>query len=197
MSSPSVVIFGPSGFIGKEIVPAFLEALQKQEISSLTLATRNGSSPQYDAVRSQGARVSPAVFDDREVLIDLLRDADVVISCTGTMGDYNANRKALVEACKCGLFSPHVDAIFCQALDLIYAYGPPPGLKLKSWNRLRSRCQGVCTLGMGHRPAWYQISSSDVYQQARTPFLCRATGSQGRSRTHWPDYGNVILQVVW
>src|SRR5690348_2021255 len=101
MSAPSVAIFGPHGFIGKQVVPAFLDALQKKELSSLKLATRNPTSSAYDAARSQGSNVCLVNFDDKPALCRLLEDVDVVISCMGTGGNYKENKKILVECCKC------------------------------------------------------------------------------------------------
>ncbi|KAA8642792.1 uncharacterized protein ATNIH1004_009544 [Aspergillus tanneri] len=99
MSVPSVAIFGPHGFIGKEIVPTFVEALSKKEISSLKLLTRNPTSSVYNTARSRGASICPVAFSDRPALRRLLEGVDVVISCMGTSGNYKENKKELVDAC--------------------------------------------------------------------------------------------------
>lgn len=100
MAAPCVALFGPNGFIGKEILPAFLDALQTRELSSLKLATRNPSSSAYDAARSRGAIVCPVDFGDKVSLRRMLEDVDIVVSCMGTGGDYKENKKLLVEACE-------------------------------------------------------------------------------------------------
>lgn len=99
MSSPAVVVVGPAGFIGKEIVPTFVNALQCKQLRSLTLLTRDSSSSKYDAFRQRGALVKQVRFDDKSALVSILRDSDVVVSCMGTQGDYKKNKHILMEAC--------------------------------------------------------------------------------------------------
>ena len=98
MSTPSVAIFGPLGFIGKEIVPTFLEALQSKQISSLALASRNSASSSFDYAKRQGAKIVATSFENKQELVETLQGTDVVISCMGTQGDYKQNKRVLVEA---------------------------------------------------------------------------------------------------
>lgn len=105
MSGPSVVIFGPLGFIGKEITSTFLGAFKSQQISSLALASRDPQSSKFQAARKRGAEIVPTSFDDKAALIKTLRGIDVVISCMGTQGDYKKNKHVLMEACETPLFA--------------------------------------------------------------------------------------------
>lgn len=100
MSGPSVVIFGPSGFIGKTITPTFLGALKSEQISSLALASRDPKSPKFQEAEKGGAKIVPTSFDDKAALIKTLRGTDVVVSCMGTQGDYKKNKHVLMEACE-------------------------------------------------------------------------------------------------
>lgn len=95
-----MTLFGSNGFIGKEILPTFLNALQTGELSSLKLATQNPKSSVYDAARSAGATVCPINFGDKHSLLQILEDVDVVVSCMGTGGDSKKNKKLLVETCE-------------------------------------------------------------------------------------------------
>ncbi|KAJ5675500.1 hypothetical protein N7462_008397 [Penicillium macrosclerotiorum] len=99
MDAPCVALFGSNGFIGKEILPTFLNALQTRELSSLKLATQNPRSSAYDAARTGGAIVCLINFGDKLSLRRMLEDVDVVVSCMGTGGDSKENKKLLVEAC--------------------------------------------------------------------------------------------------
>lgn len=95
-----MALFGSNGFIGKEILPAFMDALQAREISSLKLATQTPKFSAYDAARSGGAIVCLVNFGDKPSLCRMLEDVDVVVSCMGTGGDSKENKKMLVEACE-------------------------------------------------------------------------------------------------
>ena len=97
---PSIAIFGPSGnFIGSNVTPSFLEALDMQQISSLKLFTRDPESPQHERFRKGSAQIVKADFGDKSALTDALRGTDIVISCMGTSGDYKKNKETLIEAC--------------------------------------------------------------------------------------------------
>lgn len=111
-----MVIFGPLGFIGKEITPTFLDALKSQQISSLALASRDPQSSKFQEARKRGAKIVPTSFDDKAALIETLRGTDVVISCMGTQGDYKKNKHVLMQACEMNLFAlSHVNILMVMS----------------------------------------------------------------------------------
>jgi uncharacterized protein YbjT (DUF2867 family) len=112
MDAPCVALFGSNGFIGKEILPSFLDALQERALSSLKLATQNPRSSAYDAARNRGAIVCLINFGDKLSLRRMLEDVDVVVSCMGTGGDYKENKKILVEACESSTLQRKTNSCF-------------------------------------------------------------------------------------
>ena len=95
---PSIALFGPTGFVGKELTPTFLEALDAKQISSLTLLTREPSSSKLDVYRKRSAKILEADLTDVAALAKSLKDVDIVVSALGTKSITKQNKQVLIEA---------------------------------------------------------------------------------------------------
>jgi len=95
------IITAPNGWLGKTILPIFVDAVKNGDFAKLVIITSNESDGVKQAVAAATPGQVEAVairYQDKPALEAALKDVDVVINTMGGHGAQAANEQALIEA---------------------------------------------------------------------------------------------------
>jgi len=98
-SAPVVAHVSPNGWLGKAILPVFVEAAKSGEFAKLKIITSKESDEVKQAANAANGKVEVAVVDyqDKSTLAAALKGVDIVINSMSTRDTAEAANEALIE----------------------------------------------------------------------------------------------------